>query len=241
MKKIYLGFIAVFFLFVSHIHAADKIRLTDEELDYAEIVKTIKSVREPYLNGNYVIFTAESNVRHIGIAFDFEGYKTIHSYKEKVFHDEEYNACGSLYFFITELPKNVLSFNYRLIIEGLWTTDPMNPETIYNRETNLTLSHFDATREIAPVTEKTANGKIRFIYRGKTGQQIRLGGSFTNWDSWIYQMEEIKPGLYQFELPLTPGKYEYAFYTGITSFPDRTNPQRCYTNDGKTASLLIVE
>ena len=54
-------------------------------------------------------------------------------------------------------------------------------------------------------------------------------------------MTEVSPGLYELELPLPPGKYEYAFYTGITSFPDNTNPQKCYTPDGRTASLLIVK
>jgi hypothetical protein len=81
---------------------------------------------------------------------------------------------------------------------------------------------------------------VKFVYRGKSGQKIRLGGNFTNWDSWIYHLTETSPGLYQVELPLPPGKYEYAFYTGITSFPDDGNPQKCYTPDGKIASLLIV-
>ena len=54
-------------------------------------------------------------------------------------------------------------------------------------------------------------------------------------------MKEVKPGVYELNLPLLPGKYEYAFYSGIASFPDATNPVKVYTEDGKVASLLIVE
>lgn len=213
---------------------------SDEEYDYNELVNTIKSVKAPYLQGDYVIFTAERDVRHIGIAFDFEDFTEIHSFKLKKFTNMEYEESDSLLFYILKLPKNVLEVNYRLIVDGLWTTDPLNENLVFNKDTNLMMSHIDCTREIPPVTEKIANGKVRFVYKGKSGQKIRLGGSFTNWDSWIYQMKETKPGIYEFELPLAPGEYQYAYFTGINSFPDNTNKVKCYTSDGKVASLLIV-
>ena len=239
MKR-FLIFLAVFFMAGMALSAQAKTHLTDDQLDYAEIVNSIEGVGAPYLKGDYVVFTAEHKWRHIGIAFDFEEYKTIHSFQIKKFMDMEYKESGSICFFIMKLPKNVLALDYRLVIDGLWTADPYNPETVYNSEANLTLSHVDATRYIPPVTEKNADGLVHFVYRGKRGQQVRVGGSFTNWDSWIYKMTEVSPGLYEFALPLPPGKYEYAFYTGITSFPDKGNPERCYTDDGKVASLLVV-
>lgn len=243
MKKILCAIFSVFlFLSSAELFSAEsKAMLTDEELDYAELVNTIQAVGSPYLKGDYAIFTSKSNARHIGIAFDFEGFKTIHSFKIKKFIDMEYKEADSIYFYILKVPKNVLEINYRLIIDGLWTVDPLNDETVFSRETNLVLSHFNASREIPQVTEKISGGKIRFVYKGKSGQKVRVGGSFTNWDSWIYQMSEVAPGVYQFEIPLPPGKYEYAFYTGINSFPDSGNPQKCYTPDGKTASLIILD
>lgn len=240
MKKRILLFLAVIFFAGVTFAAEDKIHLTDEQLDYAEIVNSIDKVGSPYLKGNHLIFTAEHTARHIGIAFDFEEFKEIHSFQIKKFMDMEYNDSGSICFYILKLPKNVLSVNYRLVIDGLWTLDPENPDKVFDRNTNLYLSHIDASRYIPPVTEKNSDGLVHFIYRGKKGQQVRIGGNFTNWDSWIYKMTEVSPGLYEFALPLPPGKYEYAFYTGITSFPDKGNPERCYTNDGKIASLLVV-
>ncbi|MBQ0040277.1 MAG: glycogen-binding domain-containing protein [Treponema sp.] len=240
MKKGFLVFLAVLSLCGMTFAAEAKAHLNDDQLDYAEIVNSIDAVEAPYLKGDYVVFTQEHNARHIGIAFDFEEYRTIHSFQIKKFMDMEYKESGSICFFIMKLPKDILSLNYRLVVDGLWTVDPMNPDVVFNREANLSLSHFDASRYIPPVTEKNNDGLVHFVYRGKSGQQVRVGGSFTNWDSWIYKMTEVSPGLYEFALPLPPGKYEYAFYTGITSFPDKGNPERCYTNDGKIASLLVV-
>ena len=221
--------------------AQNKVRLTDQELDYAELVVTIQKIGSPYLKGDYVIFTLKNDARHVGIAVDFEDFRQVHSFKVKRFFDEEYNEDGSLCFYIMKLPKNVLQVNYRLVIDGLWTLDPMNSETVFDERTGLTLSHFDATRNIPVVTEQRTGGNVRFIHKDKAGQVIRLGGNFTGWDSWIYTMSETAPGIYEIELPLPPGRYEYAFYNGMTSFPDEGNPKKCYTGDGKVASLLLVE
>ena len=213
---------------------------TLDDLVYADLVSSINHVSEPYLNGDYIIFTQEYTSRYVGIAFDFEKYRTIHQFQIKKIRDESLEVKDSLYFYILKLPKTVQELNYRIVVDGLWTTDPMNSSRVYNQEAGLLLSHFDATRSIPDVTELKENGMVRFVYVGKSGQRVRLGGSFTNWDSWIYEFKEVKPGVYQCDLPLPPGQYEYAYYTGVNSFPDRTNPERCYSPDGKEASLLVV-
>ena len=102
MKKILCAIFSVFlFLSSAELFSAEsKAMLTDEELDYAELVNTIQDVGSPYLKGDYAIFTSKSNARHIGIAFDFEGFKTIHSFKIKKFIDMEYKEADSIYFYI---------------------------------------------------------------------------------------------------------------------------------------------
>ena len=77
--------------------------------------------------------------------------------------------------------------------------------------------------------------------KGDKGQKVRLGGTFTNWDSWIYELTEITPGNYEIKLPLPPGKYYYAFYTGLESFADPANPKKAYREDGKTVSEITVK
>lgn len=216
---------------------------TDQNGDYEydSIVQSIDSLGTPYVQNNYAIFTADKNARSVGIAFDFENFRTIHMFSLRTVRDTEYTVIDSFYFYILELPKNVQTVEYRIIVDGLWTTDPQNSNTVYNEQTGIKLSLLDASRYIPPVTEQPQKGMVHFVYRGDSGQQIRLGGSFTNWDSWIYEMVEVQPGIYQIDLPLPPGKYEYVFYSGLTTLVDKGNPDRCYTPDGRVASLLIVK
>lgn len=230
------------FAFMSYITAQTyQEALPIDDADYAELASTISQVRAPYLKGDYVVFTQENTARFIGIAFDFENYRTIHPFQLRNMRNELNEVDDSFYFYILKLPKTVQAVNYRIVIDGLWTTDPQNVSKVYSEEIGLTLSHLNVSRTIPLVTEKKAEGYVRFVYTGPSGQKVRLGGSFTNWDSWIYEMREVSPGIYQCDLPLPPGQYEYAYYTGIKSFPDKTNPERCYTLEGKEASLLIVQ
>ncbi|MBQ4236068.1 MAG: glycogen-binding domain-containing protein [Treponema sp.] len=240
MKKIVLFLLsAVIYCQASFSDTAVK-ALPIDEADYTEIAATILDVQAPYVKGDYVIFTQKKGPRYIGIAFDFENFREIHQFQLKSRRNDTYEIEDSLFFYILKLPKTVQSVGYRLIVDGLWTTDPMNPEKEFNAKSNAILSHVNARRTIPAVTEKLENGKIRFIYTGQSGQQVRLGASFTNWDSWIYQLKEVYPGQYQIDLPLPPGTYEYAYYIGMKSYPDKTNPERCYTSDGKEASILVV-
>ena len=76
---------------------------------------------------------------------------------------------------------------------------------------------------------------------GESGQRIRLGGIFTNWDSFIYELQETSPGLYQLELSLPKGTYYYAFYKGMSAFADDKNPKKVYTADGRIASVISID
>lgn len=211
----------------------------DMEMDV--VVSAITRVQAPYITKDYAVFTADKNARYVALSVDFEGYQNIHKYQLKTVYDSENNAVDQFYVYVMKLPKNIQSFKYRMVIDGLWTADPSNPSRTYDRELGLVVSSMNASRIVPEVTEPVPVGMVRFVYKGASGQKIRLGGSFTNWDSWIYQLREVKPGLYQLDLPLPPGKYEYAYYSGMNSMVDQTNPERCYTPDGKEASLIIVK
>jgi 1,4-alpha-glucan branching enzyme len=88
---------------------------------------------------------------------------------------------------------------------------------------------------------KTASGSTRFVYRGESGQRIRLTASFTNWDPYIYELNEKSPGIYELEIPLPKGTYYYKFIRGITEFIDTANPNRIFSADGQSASVFTVD
>lgn len=243
-----LLFLAVFLCCAPLSFAKGEVAVEDT-YEYDLLVSTISGYGAPFLSGNSVVFTAKPDARYIGIAFDFENFREIHSFQLKKIYDIDGEVTNSFFFYVLDLPKSVSNIEYRLVVDGLWTTDPLNPKTVYKPSSGLTLSKLALNRNLIPETEvrkvsgtsKDENGVVHFVYRGKPGQHIRLGGTFTNWDSWIYELDETEPGIYQIDLPLPPGTYYYSFFNGVSSMVDTSNPDRGYTADGKVASVITVK
>jgi hypothetical protein len=213
---------------------------TDERYIYNNTVLEIPGVGAPYEAENSVVFTEKADSRFIGIAFDFEGYKTIHPFRIRRTRDSDGKVTDSLMFYVLNRPKHIQTVSYRLIVDGLWTTDPLNPDRYYEENTGILLSRFTFSTVTPPETAVTKENTVHFIYNGSTGQSIYLAGTFTNWDPWIYQMQETAPGFYELNLPLPPGTYYYSYYAGLKAMTDKTNPNKAYTPDGRTASVIIV-
>lgn len=211
------------------------------EYNQATIVKSIKSVRAPFISGDYAVFTAEDNSRYVGIAFDFENYRTIHTFNKIVSYDEEGEPQSSMLIFLQTLPKNCTRITYRLIIDGLWTSDAANQNKYFDSKVGTWFSYIDVNRPYEIETAVSSGHKVHFVYEGKAGQKIRLAGDFTNWDSFIYYLAETEPGRYEMDLTLPTGTWYYCFYSGMDRLTDPNNTDRVYTTDGRIASVITVK
>ncbi|HHU36389.1 MAG TPA: isoamylase [Treponema sp.] len=220
-----------------------------ESVAYARLVSSISSPGAPVASGKYIIFTAQGDARHTGIAFRHEDYTTIHSLERIVKRDElgipQKDGSGkpldTVLFYIAKVPPGMDEVQYRLVINGLWTTDPLNPHTVYDPDTRLYVSTVAATRYETFKTDYIANGRVRFTCPSKPGTTVRLAGSFNSWDPFMYEMRESSPGLFELELPLPSGTWYYAYFDGMSQLPDTTNPERVYTRDGRVASVVHVD
>lgn len=243
MKKHLCSFLLLIISF-SVFAAEKKIEPTTAKdiADYArtKIIDQIDKPCAPYVQDGYLIFTADKSARFVGIAFDYENFRIIHPFQRLSHYETDGQPIDSVLFYITKYPKELEQISYKLIIDGLWTTDPLNSRSSFDKKTNSMLSVLEVEKP-EPVTEKTAGGNVRFVYYGESGLSIRLGGTFNNWDSYMYELTEVSPGIYQIELPLPPGVYYYNFYNGINAMIDMRNSERAYTEDGRTASILYVE
>ncbi|MBQ8679993.1 MAG: isoamylase [Treponema sp.] len=242
MKKIFMliGSMLLFATSFAPISAKDAAPQKDT-YEYDLTLTEISGIREPYISNNYVVFTAPITSNSIGIAFDFEEFRKIHYFKIKKNYGYEGDITSSYYFYILEIPKKLPRISYRLVIDGLWTVDPRNPNVTYNEIENYSLSYIDLPPVEFEITEKLDNGMTHFVCHAESGQKIRLGGTFTNWDSWVYEMKETVPGKYEINIPLHPGTYYYSYYSGITSFLDETNPSRGYSTDGRIVSCITIK
>ena len=212
-----------------------------ENYDFSSLVDTIRGVNPPYVSGNYLVFTARNDARSVGIAFDFEEYKTVHQFRLHKSVSYEGEVTDSWFYLVVPKPKKTMQVSYRMVIDGLWTLDPNNDRTVFDEKEGIYLSQIVIPKEDPAVTEILPSGLTRFVCFAESGQNIRIGGSFTNWDSWIYTMTEVAPGRYQIDIPLPRGTHYYAYYAGITAFIDKTNPLRGYSNDGKVVSRIVIE
>lgn len=175
--------------------------------EYDQIASTLEGVNPPCVDGNYIIFTAPADAHSVGIAFDFENFREVHQFQLYKTYSFEGEVTGKWFFYIAERPKKTARISYRLIVDGLWTTDPLNQNVLYDATDGYTLSYLDIDVVDPIITEKTENGLTKFVCFAESGQKIRLGGTFTNWDSWIYEMTEVAPGRYEIALPLHAGTY----------------------------------
>ncbi|MGL4981301.1 MAG: glycogen-binding domain-containing protein [Treponemataceae bacterium] len=231
MKKIFL--ISYIFLFAAAIFSVE---IDPFEKDF--LLSGIYMAQPPIVKDDFVVFTADTKARHVGIVFENEKFKKIHSFERFTLHDEEGETKKSFLFYIYKLPKKIQRVDYRLVIDGLWTYDPINQEKKYDMQNNLILSTVAINPSNEKKTEVLENGIVRFVAKSEPGEVIRLSGSFNNWDSYIYVMQEVERGIYTLEIPLPKGVHYYNFYRGITSFIDEGNRDRAYTQDGMHVSIL---
>ena len=212
-----------------------------ETYEYNNLINSINKVQEPIVTDKYIVFTAETGPRFVGIAFDFENYQTIHPFKIKNSRDFNDEIISSIMFFSLERPADLTEISYRLVIDGLWTPDPVNANNYYDAETGVSLSKVDIGSTLPVVTGTNSESITRFIYNGESGKTVRIGGTFTNWDSWIYELEETSPGFYEISIPLPQGKYYYNYFLGMKAITDKTNPEKAYTDDGRISSVITVQ
>jgi hypothetical protein len=211
----------------------------DSSYELNNLIAEIHKAGAPVIKGDYLIFTADAKPRSVGIVFDFENFRTIHSLRRIDTQDMDYKVINSFYFYVLDIPDTSDSISYKLIIDGLWVADPLNPNTRYDRTAGM-LSTVKIPRNAAPVTA-VKYGIASFVYYGESGKRIRLSGSFTNWDPYIYELRETSPGIYELEIPLPKGTYYYQFIKGVSEFVDPTNPSRVHSPDGRSASVLKVD
>ena len=221
---------------------AKKAQVTVEKdlYEYNNIIANINKVQKPFLQGDYIVFTADSSPRFVGIVFDFEDYKELHKFQRHIMRDIDGNVTNKVLFYLLKRPEDINHIEYRLVIDGLWTEDPVNDSSRYDPNTGIALSCIDLIDKEDIITETLKNDGVKFVYQGKSGLQVRLGGTFTAWDSWIYELEETSPGYYELTLPLPKGKYFYNYFIGMNCEVDKTNPNRSYTQDGRVASVINV-
>lgn len=196
----------------------------------------MREAEPPQVLENHMVLSAKGPYHYVGAAFESEGFATLHGFEK--------NREGV---FVLALPvplKAKAPIAYRLIIDGVWTSDPMNSLKVLGRAgVELSLLEVPYLSDEVPGLYRIleSDGRTaRFLFKGEPGLYVTVAGSFNNWDPFLYPMEETSPGSYELELTLPPGRQYYAFvYDGERHF-DPFNQEKATSKDGQLASVLMV-
>ncbi|MDR0303056.1 MAG: isoamylase [Treponema sp.] len=227
------------------------------EWETYELIDRLLGIQEPcapVVHENSVIFTASSEMGKVGIAFAHEKFANVYWFKQlmvsqdrlaPVFlpgqkYPDPYKDSGIL-FYVYQVPEEFLEVEYRLVVNGLWTIDPLNSQYKKDPVSGLNFS----TVSIQPRPSKSnplkglPNGLI-FTFNAPAGETVTVAGDFNGWDPFMYELKEYPAGVYSITLPLPPGKHQYVFFHRGRRFADPHNPNRVYAKDGSAASLIVV-
>jgi hypothetical protein len=248
MKTIMAALLLI--IIIGTIGAADT-----ESYQFIDHLLSLPGPGSPDVYEDRVIFTAPSTYRRVGIAFAHEGFARVYWFQKLLLAGndetppegrsnrkaEPYRDSGLL-FHVFEVPENMRELRYRMVIDGLWTTDPLNPLRGTDPATGLT--HSLVLLPVLPGTPSPSGGlpgTLTISYTAPSGELITVAGSFNGWDPFMYELAETKPGFYSLTLPLPPGVYQYVLFHRGERILDPNNLSRVYTREGKAANEAIVK
>jgi len=223
-----------------------------EAFKAAEYLLDIKEPGAPVFIEDMVVFTASSSLRRVGIAFADEGFHKVHWFRKMVLSQDPLDIAANpkkispykdsgILFYLHKPPEGAAKIEYRLVINGLWTTDPANLNSRRDDNSGLTWSVLDLPyREPEPYPLKGPAGSLSFVFKGPPGETVSVAGSFNGWDPFMYELKEGPAGNYTINIPLPPGRYQYVFFHRGQRYLDPTNASRVYSKEGKAASEIVI-
>ncbi len=202
-------------------------------LHFAITEATVSSPPEIIDNHLVLTYKGNRNYRFVGAAFRHEDFKQIHPF---------YVNTNGVYILTYSLPKDLEEVEYRLVVDGLWMTDPTNP-VVQKDFGGVYFSRYQLPqKEKLLVSPDVAGEQVTFTYRGAPGQMVYVYGDFNNWDPFMYRLNEIgSNGVYSTRLRITNGKYKYKFIVDGTAMADPLNGSKAIDIFGELVSMLTVE
>jgi hypothetical protein len=245
-----LPFIVLFIVSALPVMGADF-----ESHDFMDRLLSLPGSVGPSIIEGAVIFTAPSSHRRVGVALAAEGFAQVHWMQKLLVPQDPLDAPippgkkapdpykdSGLLFFAYQAPEGLGEVEYRLVIDGLWTTDPANPQSRRNSVTGITNSLVVLPRPSGdPVLHEDPKGVLHFSFKGPPGETVTVAGSFNGWDPFMYELREYPRGMYTLSLSLPPGTYQYLFFHRGDRYQDPYNPRRAYTREGEIASEVIID
>lgn len=177
-------------------------------------------------------YSSASNTQMVSLAFEHERYSKLYTYKRNP---------HNVFMLALPLPEGVSQLHYRVIADGLWTTDPHAELAADTRGILVSRLSIPAySKAPVPGIKKLSDGSTQFVYTGAPGIQVSLVGDFNGWDPFILPMPEslLHSGVYEISVSLTPDSRFYRFVIDGKEITDPANTMKAVNGWGETVSVL---
>jgi hypothetical protein len=232
--------------------------LDPESYNFIEYLLSLPAPGAPEIFEDAIVFTAPSNYKRVGVAFAHENFGEIHWFKKLLIPINETEAFdptakipprmlkdSGILFCAYTVPQNARSekeFEYRLVIDGIWLSDPLNHRKRYDFNLGAELSVTSA-----PVMTRDEQGEGRDVgiltlnYKTESGETVTVAGDLNGWDPFMYQLREISPGNYRLQIPLPAGTWRYVFFHRGQRILDPANLDKVYSKGGMVANVIEIK
>ncbi|HUX21754.1 MAG TPA: hypothetical protein VMW69_10985 [Spirochaetia bacterium] len=230
MKVLKYSVVPIFFLLSQLLFGAEQLPLA-LHLEVAGLTEA----HAPEVVGSSVLFTfsPQRNVRFVGIAFESEDFRTIHTF---------YRNQHGVFFYLHAIPPNQSNIVYRLVVDGLWRSDPQNADTVTD-QSGVVLSQVAIPPQQLEITHSPivkGDGEVEFYFKAAPNRIVTIAGDFNNWDPFMNQLTQEKGRFYTVTLRVSPGTHAYYFVSNGTPISDPLNPRVDYSSDGTKTSVFTV-
>jgi serine protease AprX len=93
--------------------------------------------------------------------------------------------------------------------------------------------------EVSSVT--VVRDRVKFTYHNDAAASVALVGDFNQWNSFAHAFTKQSSGLWEVEIPIRPGEYQYKFLVnGMKWVEDPSNGLKATNDFGGLNSLLVI-
>ncbi|MDR0908917.1 MAG: glycogen-binding domain-containing protein [Spirochaetaceae bacterium] len=235
--------------------------LDTTSVQFVDFMLGLDSPAAPRFYGDSVVFTSPSlngRKQSVGVVFAHEGFAKIHYFEKLMIPTDTpaevraenkkapavtYSDSGIL-FYAWEIEPGIEELDYRLVIDGLYSNDKLNPNAKRLSSGLLvsTVSIPEIAQELVskPNPARDAPGALSLVYKAEPGDTVYVAGSFNNWDPFMYKLKETSPGYFTLKIPLPPDTYQYAFYYKGKRVADPYNLNWVYTAQGEALAQVEI-
>ena len=226
-----------------------------QSYQFIDLLLSLNKPTAPIVFEDALVFTSDGSWnRKVGVSFAHEKFAKVYWFKkilipidqtepfnEKAKFEPERVKDSGLLFYAYEVPPGMREVEYRLVVDGLWCSDPANPQRRIDINSGLELSIAATPHRFAAPVEAADNTHLRVKYSAPSGDHVSLAGDFNGWDPFLYRLKETERGVYSIELPLPAGTYRYVLYHNGSRVLDPGNLEKVYAAGGSVVNTVTLD